>query len=64
MGSTKWHVLEASDGLGAKESLVVYNSYLKFCCFALLETDSHVLFAVADVGGLADVLMSTVVDPK
>ena len=57
-------MLEDSNGLGAKEPLVVYNSYLRFCCVALLEAGSHVLFAVADVGGLADVLMSTVVDPK
>jgi hypothetical protein len=57
-------VLEGSDEPGAKEPLVVYNSYLRFCCLALLEADSYVLFAVADVGGLADVLMSTVVDPK
>jgi len=57
-------MLEASDGPGAKEPLVVYNSYLRFCCLALLETDSYVLFAVAGVGGPADVLLSTVIDPK
>ena len=64
MGFAEWRVLEAFNGPRAKEFLMVYNFYLKFCCFALLKADSHILFAVVDVGGLADVLMSTVVDIK
>ena len=46
MGFTKQRVLEASDGLRAKEF------YLRFCYLALLKADSYVLFTVADVGGL------------
>jgi len=57
-------VLEDSDGLGGKEPLVIYNSYLRFCCLALLETNSYILFAVVNVKGLASVLVGAVVDLK
>jgi len=57
-------VLEDSNRPGGKEPLIIYNFYLRFCCLALLKADSHVLFAVADVKGLASVLVSAVVNPK
>jgi len=57
-------VLEDSDGLGGKESLVIYNSYLRFYCLALLETDSYIPFAVANVRGPAGVLVGVVVNLK
>jgi len=57
-------VLEDSNRLGGKEPLVIYNSYLRFCCLALLEADSYIPFAVADVRGLASVLVGAVVDLK
>ena len=57
-------MLEGSNKPGAKEPLMVYNSYLRFYCLALLEADSHILFAITNVRGLANILISTVVDPK
>ena len=56
-------MLEGSNKPGAKEPLVVYNSYLRFY-LTLLEANPYILFAIADVGGLANVLISTTVDPK
>ena len=47
-----------------KEPLVIYNSYLRFYCLALLEADSYIPFAVTNVGGPASVLVGTVVDLK
>jgi len=57
-------MLEGSNRLRAKEPLMVYNSYLRFCCLALLEADSHMLFTIANIGGLANILISSIVDPK
>jgi hypothetical protein len=57
-------VLEGSNGPGAKEPLVVYNSYLIFYYLTLLKAGPYILFAVANIGGLANVLISTIVDLK
>ena len=57
-------MLKASNRLGTKEPLIVYNSYLRFYCVALLKASSYILFTVTNVGGLADILISTVVDLK
>ena len=57
-------MLKGSNGPGAKEPLIVYNSYLRFYCFALLEADSYILFTVANVKGLANILASTIVNLK
>ena len=43
---------------------MVYNSYLRFCYLALLEANSYILFTVANIGGLANILISTIVDLK
>jgi hypothetical protein len=43
---------------------MVYNSYLRFYCLALLKADFHILFTVANAGDLADALINTVIDPK
>ena len=57
-------MLEGSNGPGAKEPLIVYNSYLRFCYLALLEADFHILFTIANVRDLANVLASTIVNLK
>jgi len=57
-------MLEGFNRPGAKEPLIVYNSYLRFYYLALLEADSHILFTITNIGGLADVLISSIVDPK
>jgi len=57
-------VLEDSDGLGGKEPLVIYNSYLRFYCLALLEANSHIPFAVINIKGPASVLVGVIVDLK
>jgi len=57
-------MLEDSDGPGGKEPLIIYNSYLRFYCLALLEANSYIPFAVVDVRGLAGILVGIVVDLK
>ena len=57
-------MLEDSDGLGGKEPLIIYNSYLRFCCLALLETNFYILFAVTDVKGPAGILVGAIINPK
>ena len=57
-------MLEAFNGLGTKEPFIVYNSYLRFYYIALLKASSHILFTVTNIGGLANVLISTIVDLK
>ena len=42
---------------------MVYNSYLRFY-LALLEANPYILFAITNIRGLADILISTAVDPK
>ena len=49
---------------GGKEPLIIYNSYLRFYCLALLKANSYIPFAVTNVKGPASVLVSTVVDLK
>ena len=57
-------MLEGSNRPGAKEPLVVYNSYLRFYCLALLEANSYILFAIINTRGLADFLISTIINLK
>jgi hypothetical protein len=43
---------------------MVYNSYLIFYYLTLLEASPYILFAVTNIRGLANILISTVVDLK
>ena len=57
-------MLKGSNRPGAKEPLIVYNSYLIFYYLALLEAGPYILFTITNIRGLANVLISTVVDLK
>jgi len=57
-------MLEDFNGPGGKEPLVIYNSYLRFCCFALLEINSYILFTITNIKNLASVLVGAIVNPK
>jgi hypothetical protein len=37
---------------------------LRFYCLTLLEVDFYILFTVADIKGLANALINTIVDQK
>jgi len=57
-------VLEDSNRPGGKEPFIIYNFYLRFYCLTLLETNSYILFTVANVKGPASILVGTIVDLK
>jgi len=57
-------MLEDFNRLEGKEPLIIYNSYLRFCCLALLKADSYIPFTIADVKDPASILVGAIVDLK